>query len=90
MNLFLPLVNKVQLNIAICKRLLALVYELSSTVYANACCTAKPCVQAQPLHTLSESPRIILDRDDEPEDWVHSAVSFYKSDKFIRNSPEYP
>ena len=35
---------------------------------------------------LSESPHIILDVDDEPEDWVHSAVSFYKSEKFNRNA----
>ena len=36
--------------------------------------------------SLSDSPCIILDDDDEPEDWVHSAVSFYKFSKFNPNA----
>lgn len=75
---------------------LAFVYELSCKNFDRVCeCLLEgptlECLQSLAFRhdlfiPLSESPRIILDRDDEPEDWVHSAVSFYKSDKFNRNA----
>ena len=36
---------------------------------------------------LSESPRICLDVDDDEEDWVQAAISFYKDAKFDRQAP---
>ena len=65
---------------------LEFMYELSCKNFYRVCeCALEgptlACLQSLAFkHYLSvslpESPRITLDRDGEPEDWVHSAVAF--------------
>ena len=78
------------------KHNLEYIYDLSNHNFSSACDHILDGISIDTLQSLavghhvfislSESPRIILDDDDEAEDWVHSAVSFYKFNKFNPNA----
>ena len=78
------------------KHNLEYIYDLSNHNFSSTCDHILDGISIDTLQSLavghhvfislSESPRIILDGDDEAEDWVHSAVSFYKFSKFNPNA----
>ena len=78
------------------KHNLEYIYDLSNHNFSSACDHILDGISIDTLQSLAvghhvfisllESPRIILDDDDEAEDWVHSAVSFYKFNKFNPNA----